>query len=318
MAIIGIKEVLTIEKDNSAMVFDVQRYSLHDGPGIRTIIFLKGCPLRCLWCCNPESQETHVEVEFHKDSCRRCGRCAAVCEKHAMTTVDGIPKIDRVNCLSCGRCVKECPHGALRKVGQQMETREIMRQINADRAYFRRSGGGVTLSGGEPLMWIGFCEKLLRDCYDLNINTAVETTGCVPTEDLERVLNYVDVFLYDIKSIDDTLHRKLTGTSNGLILKNIKYLRERGKNVIMRIPLIPKHNFIRKELAEMLALADEIGIREINLMPYHNLGEEKYERLSREYSLKGLEALKFSDDMEAQIGQYNDIFEKYDDIHIAY
>lgn len=318
MTIIGIKEVLPMEKNSSAMVFDVQRYSLHDGPGIRTIIFLKGCPLRCLWCCNPESQKMQMEVEFYRDSCRCCGRCAAVCQEYAVAMVNGVPKIDGMKCTGCGKCVGECPHGAIRQIGRQMEAKEIMKQIKADRTYFRRSGGGVTLSGGEPLMWISFCEKLLRDCYDLNINTAVETTGCVPTESLARIMNYVDVFLYDIKSINDTLHQKLTGMSNELILKNIKYLREQGKNVVMRIPLIPEHNFTREELAAMLLLADEIGIQEINLMPYHNLGEIKYERLSRKYSLKGLEALKFSDDMEAQIGRYNDIFEKYDDIYITY
>ncbi|MDD4680896.1 MAG: glycyl-radical enzyme activating protein [Clostridia bacterium] len=301
-----------------AMVFDVQRYSLHDGPGIRTIIFLKGCPLRCLWCCNPESQKSNIEMEYYIDSCKGCGRCASVCKHGAIDMGEIAGRIDKTKCINCGKCAQACPYGAIRLVGKQVDTDEIMEQIKSDMKYFKKSGGGVTLSGGEPLAQIDFCEKILKECYDLNINTAVETTGYVPTKYIHRIMDYVDVFLYDIKSVDDERHKKLTGVSNELIINNIRLLRDNGKNVIMRIPLIPENNFVEEELEAMWRLANEIGIKEINIMPYHNLGEVKYERLSEEYKLKGLDSLKFSDDMEEQIEHYNYIFEKYDDIKVTY
>lgn len=305
-------------QSNSAIVFDIQRYSLHDGPGIRTIIFLKGCPLDCLWCCNPESKKRNIETEYYMDSCKGCGKCEEVCGSGAVNMYDPVHRIDKSKCINCGKCAKVCAFGAIRLVGRHVDCNEIMEHIRADMKYFKKSGGGVTLSGGEPLIQIDFCESLLKECYDLNINTAVETTGCVPTEHLVRIMDYVDVFLYDIKSINDDRHKRLTGVSNELIIRNIRFLRENEKTVVMRIPLIPENNFLEEELDAMWKLADEIRIKEINIMPYHNLGEVKYERLSEEYRLKGLASLKFADDMEEQIEKYDYIFRKYDDINVTY
>lgn len=307
-----------MDRGIKANVFDVQRYSLHDGPGIRTIVFMKGCPLKCLWCCNPESQAEEPETEFYKDSCVGCGKCKDACEHGAIDMSNDTYRIDKSKCINCGKCAEACIYGAIRIVGGEVDADEIMDQIKSDMKYFKKSGGGVTLSGGEPLMWIDFCEKILKESYDLNINTAVETTGCVPTEHLDRIMDYVDVFLYDIKSIDNERHKTLTGVSNDLILRNIRHLRECDKKVVMRIPLIPEHNFLGEELEAMMELADEVGITEVNIMPYHNLGEVKYERLSKEYALKGLESLKFAEDMEEQIAKHDHIFRKYDDINVTY
>lgn len=303
---------------NRAMIFDVQRYSLHDGPGIRTMIFFKGCPLQCLWCCNPESQNSYAETEYRDDLCRECGRCEAACVNNAINMKDNKQRIDKKKCKNCGKCSEACPYGAIRLIGRIFDVEEIMDQIKADLKYFKKSGGGITLSGGEPLIWTEFCEQVLQKSYDLNINTAIETTGYVPTENLERIREYTDVFLYDIKSIDNERHKRLTGVSNELILKNIRYLRKKHSNVIMRVPLIPEYNFVGDELEAMCDLAKETGITEINIMPYHNLGEVKYERLFREYKLKELKALKFAEDMEEQIEKYNYIFKKYSDIRVTY
>lgn len=307
-----------MKESNKALIFDIQRYSLHDGPGIRTILFLKGCPLKCLWCCNPESQSDKIQVEFYKDNCTGCGRCKQVCEQGAILTGENTYRIDRNKCIDCGKCVQACLNNALRTIGRWISVDEAVEQVKNDERYFRKSGGGLTLSGGEPLIWRNFCEEVLHRCYDLNINTAIETTGCVPRENLEAVIEYTDLFLYDIKSIDEERHIKLTDVSNKIIIDNIKYLRSKGKEVIMRIPLIPGCNFFKEELEQMMMLADETGIREVNIMPYHNLGEIKYERLAMNYDLKGVDSLKFADNLDEQIAEYNYIFEKYDNINVFY
>lgn len=305
-----------MEEKKTAMVFDIQRYSLHDGPGIRTMVFLKGCPLKCLWCCNPESQETYQETEFYKELCAGCGACQAACEHGAIGMGASGNRINKTKCQNCGKCAEACGHNALRTVGQWMNAKEALEVIKRDAKIFKTSGGGVTLSGGEPLVWIDFCEEVLKECYDRNINTAIETTGHVPEFHLTRIKDHVDTFLYDIKSMDDSRHWRLTGVSNRQIQQNIRYLRTCGKNVIIRVPLIPNHNFMAEEIEGICDLAHELGIKEINFMPYHNLGEIKYQRLFRPYPLKGLAPLKFSQNMEQEIAKYRDIFEKHKDITI--
>lgn len=305
-----------MEERKTAMVFDIQRYSLHDGPGIRTMIFLKGCPLKCLWCCNPESQQTYQETEFYKDLCVGCGACQEACGCSAISMGSAENRIDKSKCRNCGNCVEVCPHNALRTVGRQMDAEGVLKEIKRDTKIFKKSGGGVTLSGGEPLVWIDFCEEVLTACYDSNIHTAIETTGHVPESYFARIKDHVDTFLYDIKSMDNSRHRRLTGVFNQQIQQNIRYLRKHGKNVIIRVPLIPEHNFLAEEIEGLFRLADQLGIQEINFMPYHNLGEVKYERLFRPYPLKGLVPLKFSENMEEQIAKYHYIFEKHRDITI--
>ena len=306
-----------IEQGKKALVFDLQKYSLHDGPGIRTLVFLKGCILRCQWCCNPESQLPKQEVEFHKDLCINCGKCADVCARNAIRndTSDKY-KIDKSTCINCGSCAEACPADALRIIGKWATASEIMSEIIKDAKFYRKSGGGVTLSGGEPLVWIDFCEELLRYCYNYNIHTAIETTGCIPENSIDRVKDYVDVFLYDIKCMDSNRHKELTGMPNDLILSNIRRLREDGKNVVMRIPLIPEKNFLKDELEKMFAFADELGLEEVNIMPYHNLGQIKYDRLCKPYELSDLESLKFAKDFDEQMEQFKYIFDRHKNIRV--
>lgn len=308
------------QPDNRALLFDIQRYSLHDGPGIRTLVFLKGCPLRCLWCCNPESQQPAPEVAFHADLCTGCGRCAAACPQGAVGTDNpGGWKIDKARCQNCGACAGACPTGALRVIGRWADVPEVLAEVEKDLRYYRRSGGGITLSGGEPLIWPGFCAELLEACYERNIHTAVETTGCLPAETFERVQDHVDLFLYDIKSMDSARHHTLTGLPNGAALDNLRRLRRAGKQVVMRVPLIPgpQGNFTRAELEGMFALAEELGITEVNLMPYHDLGAAKYQRLCRPYPLDGLPSLKFAADLEARLAAVSDIFGRHGGITVG-
>lgn len=307
-----------MKKTNKAMIFDIQRYSLHDGPGIRTLIFLKGCPLQCLWCCNPESQSMFSEVEFHKDLCVGCNQCMKACQQGAIG--DGNPgsyRIDKSKCIHCGACAKACAFNALRIVGKEADASDIFEQIMKDERYYKQSGGGVTLSGGEPLLWIDFCEELLKDCFNRNIHTAIETAGYIPKGYLDRVKEYVDVFLYDIKSMDSNRHKELTGVPNDLILENICKLREDGKHVIMRIPFVPGINIAEDELEKMLAFAENLGIREVNIMPYHNLGQIKYDRLCKPYMLSDLKPLKFAADFEKQMEQFKYILNNHKNIKVT-
>lgn len=299
-----------------ALVFDIQKYSIHDGPGIRTLVFLKGCPLDCQWCCNPESQKTCEEILFKENLCMQCGRCKDVCPYDAIDLTSHLNRIDRKRCKSCGLCADICNMKALSKVGRWMSTEQVMEEILRDKKYYMKSGGGVTLSGGEPLIWGSFCVSLLKKCYDMNIHTAVETTGYVAENTLEKVSEYVDLFLYDIKSMDEKRHKEFTGVSNKKIIANIKKLRNWDKKVIMRIPLIPGKNFCGKELERMLELASDIGINEINLMPYHDLGSVKYKGLGRKYGMEGTIPLKFAKDSVKQIQAYSSLFKKYKEIDI--
>ncbi len=302
-------------KEN-ALIFDIQKYSIHDGPGIRTLVFFKGCPLDCQWCCNPESQNTCEEILFKENLCVQCGRCADVCPYDAVDLTSYMNRIDRKRCKSCGLCADVCNMKALSKVGRWMSTEQVMEEILKDKKYYMKSGGGVTLSGGEPLIWGSFCVSLLKKCYDMNIHTAVETTGYVAENTLEKVSEYVDLFLYDIKSMDEKRHKEFTGVSNKKIIANIKKLRNWDKKVIMRIPLIPGKNFCGKELERMLELASDIGINEINLMPYHDLGSVKYKGLGRKYGMEGTIPLKFAKDSVKQIQAYSSLFKKYKEIDI--
>ena len=278
-----------MSEQTRGLVFDIQRYSIHDGPGIRTLVFLKGCPLRCEWCCNPESQRNTPEIEFRSSLCQQCGQCLLVCPRGAvnpdLSVADTAAKIDRELCDACGRCVAGCPTGALRLVGRWYTVAEMLAEVLRDAAFYRRSGGGVTLSGGEPLAQAAFAAELLRACYEHNVGTAVETSGLVGWPAFERVLPWTDLVLFDLKHTDDATHRQLTGVSNRLILDNLRRLRAVGVEVILRLPLIPPLNTSAENLAATADLAAELGIRQVHLMPFHQLGKDKYRRLGQEYAL---------------------------------
>ncbi|MHB1415718.1 MAG: glycyl-radical enzyme activating protein [Chloroflexota bacterium] len=294
---------------STGLVFDIQRYCIHDGPGIRTVVFFKGCPLRCLWCCNPESQRQAVEIEFRRPLCRECGACLATCPAGAinadLSATTG-PKIDREKCDLCGACVEACPTGALHAAGQWYSVEEALAMVMRDAPYYRRSGGGVTLSGGEPLMQPEFAEGLLRACYEQNVHTTVETSGLAAWSVFERIIPYTDLVLFDLKQMDEEAHIRLTGVPNRPILQNARNLAERGVALIFRVPLIPDENTQTDNLLATADFAGSLGVGEIHLMPFHQLGKDKYRRLDREYTLADRQGMQDSEEGVDEIRRARD------------
>jgi pyruvate formate lyase activating enzyme len=263
-------------------VFDIQSYSLHDGPGIRTLVFLKGCPLRCLWCQNPESQRRQPEILFYTERCTGCGQCVAVCPRQAIELREGKARTDRQACDGCGSCAAVCPTEARILAGRPMTAGEVFRDIKKDEPFFRNSGGGVTLSGGEPLAQPEFSSAILRRCREAGIPTAIETCGLAYWDAAEPVLRYTDLVLYDFKHMDAAAHEEVTGAPNDIILENARRIhRELGIPMIARIPVVPGGNAALDNIeAAARFIAAELGTSTpVNLLAYHRLGETKYARL---------------------------------------
>jgi len=276
-------------------VFDIKRFATADGPGIRTLVFLKGCPLRCVWCANPESHHVEPEVMYHRTKCVGCGHCIDVCPEgviHWDTSGGVVTDYDR--CTACGRCVDACVYAAREMVGRRMEVSEVMRVIRRDRRHYDNSDGGVTVSGGEPLCQPEFTRKLLNACCAEGIHTAMETSGCVPWEALEAVLLHLDLLFFDLKAVDVEHHKDFTGVGNRRILGNlarVARLRKAG-SLVVRIPCVPGYTEGTGELRAALEwLRDLEGSFRIELLPYHRLGAVKYEGLGRTYETRELEPL---------------------------
>jgi pyruvate formate lyase activating enzyme len=273
------------------MVFNIQRYSVDDGPGIRTTVFLKGCPLRCKWCHNPESISPKQELVLHENRCLRCGDCMTLCKNNAIISEDGKFVTLREFCLACGTCIELCYAEAREIVGKEMTTEEVMVEIEKDVVFFDESGGGVTFSGGEPLLQHEFLVELLEECGKKNIHRVVDTTGFTSASILERVSRSVDLFLYDLKTLDDEKHRAYTGVSNRLILENLRRLAKWNKKVIVRIPIIPGINDDPENIRQTGLFVASLGnISEVQLLAYHKTGIEKYHRLGAEYRLEEVAA----------------------------
>jgi pyruvate formate lyase activating enzyme len=262
------------------IVFDIKRYAIHDGPGIRTTVFLKGCSMRCRWCHNPEGISKYPEVVFRKERCRQCGDCVSVCSDGAIQEDGGLRIIDTGKCTLCGKCMDVCSAGALEIVGREMSVSEVMGVIEKDVIFYDESGGGATFSGGEPLFQVAFLRGLLRACRERSIHTTVDTAGFCPYASLESILDWVDLFLYDLKGMDDRVHESCTGVSNRTILENLKRLSAQHKSVVVRLPVVRGVNDGDEAMEAMVGFLRSLeNIRRVDLLPFHRFGVSKYSRL---------------------------------------
>jgi pyruvate formate lyase activating enzyme len=273
----------------SGIIFDLQRFSLHDGPGIRTAVFLKGCPLRCAWCHNPESQSRKAQVAFRTQACALCGACASACPQGAHTIDGAVHRYNRELCTACGKCVEACVYGALTLAGREASAASVIAEALRDRAYYEASGGGLTLTGGEPLAQLDFTLELLAAARAVGVHTCLETSGYASRRAFEKVLPLVDLFLYDYKVTDPRRHREWTGVDNHRILENLDWLLARGARVRLRCPLVPGVNDTLDHLRGIAALAERHPqLEAVDLLPYHHLGNDKYLRYGMENPLPGL------------------------------
>lgn len=260
--------------NKKGMIFDIQRFSVSDGPGIRTTVFFKGCNLKCVWCHNPESQSSASEMLFYKNKCVNCGKCKELC-------ANSLEK-----CSLCGKCVIECQAEARTIAGKEYTADEVVRELVKDKRLYENSGGGVTFSGGECMLQTDFLTELLKRCKEEGLHTALDTAGHIPFEYFERIMPYTDLFLYDVKCFDAEIHKRYTGVTNELILENLKKLLHLKTPIWVRIPIIPSVNDSIAEMKKIKSLFDLFGQpKKIELLPYHAIGNSKYEAMNKEYPI---------------------------------
>lgn len=272
-----------------AIIFDIQRGSYVDGPGIRTTVFFKGCNLKCKWCHNPESQSCKKQILFYKDKCSGCGKCKTVCQYSLK------------NCDFCGKCALFCPNEAREICGKEYTIEEVFAEIIKDKDFYLSSGGGVTFSGGECMLQIDFLSEILQKCKENGIHTAVDTAGSVPWEYFERILPYTDLYLYDVKCISEELHKDGTGVSNRLILENLKNLILHQAKIIVRVPVVPGFNVNDFEMEKIKAFLQQYSIRNVEFLPYHSMGEHKWGAI-------GLSVKRFPVPSKKEIVKYKEYF----------
>ena len=278
------------DRINSGWVFNIQKFALHDGPGIRDLIFMKGCPVRCQWCANPESQRRHPEIAYNMDRCigfETCGVCQDVCPENAISKgITGRAEIDRSRCNHCGTCATVCPDRALELMGREMNIAEILDIVAAAEGFHHRSGGGVTVGGGDPIMQADFVGAMLRACRAQGIDTAVETAGYGGWNQLEKICRYANLIFYDVKSMDAQKHTAFTGVSNGQILENLSKLSIRFPDIpiVARTPVIPGFNDTSKDISAIVKFLKSIRtLEKYELLPYHQFGTPKYRQLGKTY-----------------------------------
>lgn len=278
---------------DTVYITNIQGYSIHDGPGIRTVVFFKGCPLSCKWCANPECISGKPQVGFIELLCKGCGKCVETCPRDAINTKEGKHRIDYSLCDACGKCSDNCSYGALVKYGNPMTVDEVWDEVRRDKMFYDESGGGVTVSGGEPLLHPDFVRELFELCHGEKINTCIETCGNVNSTALREVLPVTDYFLFDLKHLDSEIHRKYTGHPNDRILENAALLIENNADVIFRNPLIPGVNDTDTNIEATAEFLKGLGANALRfeLMPFHRMGKDKYRALNREYLLGDLEIM---------------------------
>lgn len=271
--------------DGKAMLFNIQHFSLHDGAGIRTTVFFKGCPLRCFWCHNPESQSAKLELQTFTSRCIQCGACAQACPEASC----GVIAAHTERCSVCGKCSQACPADAITVCGSEMTVSEVMRELLCDAHAYKISGGGVTFSGGEPLMQPEFLADVLHECSHEEIHTAVETCAFAPREVLEKIIPLVNLFYCDVKSVNDEKHRAATGVTTKLITENIRRISEYGGEMIARVPVIPEFNDDEKSMTDIAGFIKSLPRKHrVELLPFHSMCAGKYDSLGRRFEAANL------------------------------
>ncbi|WP_025270357.1 glycyl-radical enzyme activating protein [Hippea sp. KM1] len=267
------------------LIFDIKRYSIHDGPGVRTTVFFKGCPLRCLWCHNPESQKPYQQIIYYEQKCIRCLTCKAVCEKKAISFINNRIEINTRLCDMCGKCWQNCPTNALEVVGQYYEIDELIKELTKDSVFFE-DGGGITISGGEPFVQYDFLMELLKALKEKGLHIALDTTGYTAEEKLLSTVEFVDLYLYDLKIMDPSKHKRYTGVDNKTILSNLEALDKKDAKIAIRIPIIPTINDDEENINATIDFLKQLNnVVSVDLLPYHSMMVDKYKRLKMPFLL---------------------------------
>ncbi len=295
-----------MDKELRGRIFEIERFAINDGPGIRTVVFMKGCPLQCQWCANPESQKPYVQLMYWANRCIGCKRCISRCPNQALSWNGSQIVIDRDRCKKCGTCAQSCNSDALTTVGEEKTVAEVMKIVSRDEKFYKKSGGGITFSGGEMLAQAEFVTELAKACKAKGYHTCVESCGFAPWKKVAMLMDYIDVFLYDFKCMDSKRHKHFTGVGNEGILNNYLNLLKNKKTVVTRVPVIPGVNNYKENFESLrdFLLEHNPGCR-IDLLPYHRLGISKYDRLNMDYQLRDLLAPS-----EEEMEQYRQFFLK--------
>lgn len=287
-------------RNQTGVIFNIQKFSVNDGPGIRTVVFLKGCPLHCAWCANPESQSTKVQILWDYKKCIGCHHCLDVCPNKAIQMEGSDVRICHPICDGCKKCVEECPGHALTYEGETKTVQEVLDVVKQDEVFYEESGGGITLSGGEMLAQPVFAKELLLAAKEDGLHTACETTGFAKKETFANVIENIDYILMDMKHWNKDKHKQYTGVDNDIILENMKYAISIGKEVLPRTPVIPNFNDSLEDAKGLADALNEVGAKKVQLLPFHQFGENKYELLNKDYIFKDTPALHKEDLKEYQ------------------
>lgn len=293
-------------KEQTACIFNIQKFSLHDGPGIRTVVFFKGCPLKCKWCSNPESQSGNIELTWNEKTCVMCQKCVNSCKNGAITLKDNLIHIDSAECTLCQTCVNVCPTNSIANEGKLTDVESVVFEVLKDKDFYEESSGGVTLSGGEVLAQKDFAVELLKELKNHGIHTAAETTGYADIDVFKEFIKNIDLLLFDVKHYDEEVHIKGTGVSNKKILENLKYALDENKEVTIRIPVIPGFNNTIDDAENFCKLFKTLSVTKVDLLPFHQFGQRKYELLGLEYAMSDEKQLHQED-----LAQYKEVFKKH-------